>query len=259
MRALGLDTALLLLLTGSPAFATTELVTNGDFATNGGNGQLGFNTSATGWSVTPFPGSYFFLWNAAPGTTSGTSADNGGAPGVFTNPATNPVQLWGPGTGSSNGLMLSPDGGAFIGSTPAFHNGPISQTLTGLTPGLKTLVSFDYAGAQQFGFSGPSGAGWAVSLGSETEDTAILSTSSHGFSGWKTASFTFTPTSSSEVLKFLSIGQTTDVESFVLLDSVSAAQAAIPELSTWAMLALGFAGLGYAGFRSNRRKPAAIA
>jgi hypothetical protein len=254
----GTATALLLLLTSSSAFAVTELVTNGDFATNGGNGQLGFNTSATGWSVNPFPGSYAFLWNAGSGT-SGTTADTTGAPGVFTSPPTNPVKLWGPGTGSSNGLTVSPDGGAFIGSSPAFHNGPISQTLTGLTPGLKTIVSFDYAGAQQFGFSGPSGAGWAVSLGSETEDTAILSTSSHGFSGWKTASFTFTPTSTSEVLKFLSIGQTTDVESFVLLDSVSATQGVIPEPSTWVMMALGFAGLAYAGFRSNRRKPVAIA
>ena len=88
---------------------------------------------------------------------------------------------------------------------------------------------------------------------------AELHTSSHGFSGWKTASFTFTPTSTSEVLKFLSIGQTTDVESFVLLDSVSATQGVIPEPSTWVMMALGFAGLAYAGFRSNRRKPVAIA
>lgn len=32
-----------------------------------------------------------------------------------------------------------------------------------------------------------------------------------------------------------------------------------PEPSTWAMLMLGFAGLGYAGFRSSSRKAAAIA
>jgi hypothetical protein len=255
MRSLSTGTALLFLLASSPAFATINLATNGDFSENHGNGQLGFNTTATDWSVADWPGSYFFLWNAGSGT-SGTTADTTGAPGVFTTGPTNPVKLWGPGTSpaSDNDLTVSPDGGAFIGSSPAFHNGPISQTINGLTPDLKTTVSFEYAGAQQFGFTGSSGAGWQVSLGSETEDTTILSTSSKGFTGWQTASLTFTPTSSSEVLKFLSIGQKTDVQSFVLLDSVKVDP--IPELSTWAMMALGFAGLAYAGFRSNRRKPA---
>jgi hypothetical protein len=28
---------------------------------------------------------------------------------------------------------------------------------------------------------------------------------------------------------------------------------AVPELSTWAMMALGFAGLGFAGYRSHKR------
>jgi hypothetical protein len=253
VRSLSAGTGLLFLLASSPAFATIDLATNGDFSENGGNGQLGFNTTATDWSVANWPGSYFFLWNAS---SSGTTADTTGAPGFFTTPATNPVKLWGPGTSpaSDNGLTVSPDGGTFVGSSPAFHNGPIWQTISGLTPGLKTIISFDYAGAQQFGFTGSSGAGWQVSLGSETEDTTILSSSSKGFTGWKTASLTFTPTSSSEVLKFLSIGQKTDVQSFVLLDSVKVDP--IPELSTWAMMALGFAGLAYAGFRSNRRKPA---
>jgi hypothetical protein len=100
---------------------------------------------------------------------------------------------------------------------------------------------------------------WAVSLGSETHDTAMVSIGSHGFSGWKTASFTFAPTSSSEVLSFMSIGSAAAaLPPFALLDSVSATQGVIPEPSTWVMLALGFAGLGYAGFRSNRRKPEAI-
>jgi hypothetical protein len=34
---------------------------------------------------------------------------------------------------------------------------------------------------------------------------------------------------------------------------------AIPEPSTWAMIALGFAGLGYAGFRQKRKTPRCLA
>ena len=97
------------------------------------------------------------------------------------------MKLWGPGTGSNNGLTLSPDGGAFIGADPGFENGTISQTLTGLTVGKALTVTFDYAGAQQSTRSGPTEEGWAVSLGGETFATALVSTPSHGFSGWQTA------------------------------------------------------------------------
>src|SRR5579871_3196769 len=87
----------------------SNLVTNGDFESNSGNGQLGYNATATGWSVPNAPGSYAFLWNAD-GGASGTSADNGGANGQYGN-----VGLWGPGNGVGNGLTLSPTGGAFVG------------------------------------------------------------------------------------------------------------------------------------------------
>jgi hypothetical protein len=165
------------------------------------------------------------------------------------------VALWGPGNGSSNGLTLSPDGGAFIGAIPAFRNGPISQTIDSLTPGLPTVVSFFYAGAQQHGFSGATTEGWDVSLGSQTLSTNQVSIGSHGFSGWKMASLTFTPTSSSEVLSFLATGTASEaLPPFALLDGVKVSP--IPEASTWAMMLLGFAGLAYASFRSNCRKPA---
>jgi PEP-CTERM motif len=252
LRSLSLGSALMLLLTSSSAYAT-EFVTNGDFEMNGGNGQLGFNTNATGWTVPATP-SYFFVFNPQSGG-SGTSADKSGANGQFGN-----LKLWGPGTGSNNGLTLSPEpnAGAFVGSDPAFQNGSLSQTLTGLTVGQALKVTFDYAGAQQFGFDLATTEGWAVSLGGVTQDTALLSTPNHGFTGWQMASFTFTPTSSTEVLSFLSIGTAAAaLPPFALLDSVSATQT-IPEPSTWVMMVLGFAGLGYAGFRSNRRKPVAI-
>jgi hypothetical protein len=255
LRSLSLGSALVLLLTSSPLYAK-EFVANGDFEMNGGNGQIGFNTTETDWTVPAIPNSYFFVFNPQSGTTSGTSADNSGANGEFGN-----LKLWGPGTTppSNNGLTLSPDGGAFIGSDPAFQNGPISQTLTGLTVGKALTVTFDYAGAQQFNLNLATTEGWAVSLGGVTEDTALLMTPNHGFTGWQTASLTFTPTSSTEVLSFLSIGTAASaLPPFALLDSVSATQGTVPEPSTWVMMVLGFAGLGYAGFRSNRRKPVAI-
>jgi hypothetical protein len=33
----------------------------------------------------------------------------------------------------------------------------------------------------------------------------------------------------------------------------------VPETSTWAMMVIGFAGLGYAGYRASRRAAAATA
>lgn len=81
--------------------------------------------------------------------------------------------------------------------------------------------------------------------------------SSVGFSDRHTASFTFTPTSTDETLSFSAIGRATEaLPPFTLLDSVSAThETTIPALSRRAMMALGFAGRGDAGFRSNGRKP----
>ena len=65
------------------------------------------------------------------------------------------VKLWGPGTGSANGLTLSPNGGAFVGADGAFQDEPIQQTISGLVAGHTYAVSFDWAAAQQSGFNGP--------------------------------------------------------------------------------------------------------
>src|SRR5450432_716991 len=97
--------------------------TNGSFESNGGPGQISFNTSATGWTVPA--GGYTFLY--APGT-----ADTASAPiGQYGQNA-----LWGPGNGSANGLpATSPDGGYFIAQDGDFQVQPIQQIITGLTIG----------------------------------------------------------------------------------------------------------------------------
>jgi len=237
------------------AASAAPLVANGGFETNTGTGQLGFNVSATGWSV-PVPttsgGSYFFLYNAAGGTTSGTSADNGGANGILGN-----VALWGPGNGSANGLTVSPNGGAFVGADPDFNNGAISQTITGLTPGQSYNLDFFFAASQQAGFLGATSGGWQVTLGSQVENTPLLPNVSKGFSGWVPEQLVFTATSGTETLSFLATGTGgAALPPFALLDGVTLTP--VPEPATWALMLVGVGALG-AGLRMRRREVFAAA
>jgi PEP-CTERM motif-containing protein len=250
-RHLAVITAATLVALSAPAFAAgPNLVLNGGFETNTGNGEVDVNTTVSNWSV---PGAtaqkYTFLWNAGAGV-SGTTADTTGANGSL-----GVVRLWGPGTGVANGLTLSPDGGAFIGADGAFQDEPIQQTITGLVAGARYAVTFNWAAAQQAGFDGLTSSGWDVSLGAQTLSTGNLPIGNHGFSGWQTTTFDFIATGASETLSFLSTGTGGAAEPpFSLLDGVSLNS--VPEPSTWAMMVLGFIGLGYAGFRKARARSA---
>jgi PEP-CTERM motif len=247
-------------LSTAGAASAADLITNGGFETNNGNGQLGDTTTATGWSV-PTPttngGSYVFLYNASATSLSGTTADTIGGNGVFGN-----VALWGPDNGGgANGLTVSPDGGAFIASNPSFHNGPISQTITGLTKGAQYVLTFDWAGAQQSGFGGATSEGWQVSFAGVTQDTspAQVMIANKGFSGWMTQSLTFTADGTSDVLSFLAVGGPNSSEPpFALLDGVSLVSAStrgapVPEPAAWTLMLVGVGALG-AGLRMRRRQ-----
>jgi PEP-CTERM motif len=245
LKCLALGAAGLAAALWTPAFAA-NLVLNGGFEMNTGNGEVDFNTTVSDWTV---PGSasskYTFVFNPGAGV-SGTTADTTGAPGSL-----GTVTLWGPGSGSANGLTLSPNGGAFIGADGAFQDEPIQQTISGLVAGHTYAVTFDWAAAQQAGFNGLTSSGWDVSLGAQTHDTGNLPIGSHGFSGWTTTTFDFLATGSSETLSFLSTGTGGAAEPpFSLLDGVS--MTGVPEPSTWAMMLVGFGLLGYVGFRRRR-------
>ena len=103
------------------ARAQTELVTNGNFElSTHGPGQAGYNTTVTDWATN----GYNFLF------ASGT-ADAAGSPGQYGS-----LILWGPQSGSANGMpAASPAGGNFIGADGAFGQAPISQSISGLTVG----------------------------------------------------------------------------------------------------------------------------
>ena len=186
--------------------AQADLITNGGFeTTTAGNGQLGFNTFATGWSST----AYNFVF--APGT-----ADTTGATGIDGG-----LSLWGTGNGGVDALVVSPNGGNFVAADPVYDSGPITQTINGLTVGDVYALSFYYGGAQQYTFNGPTTEGWDVSLGSQTQDTPVLSNGNHEFTGWYSETFDYTATSSSELLSFMAVGSPPGLPPFAVLDGVS--------------------------------------
>jgi hypothetical protein len=154
----------------------------------------------------------------------------------------------------------SPNGGYFIASDGDFQNvppGPISQSITGLTVGKSYVLSFYWAAAQQYGFSGDTSSGWNYSLGSSTGSTGNFAIPSGGFSGWLTGGSTFVATSATETLSFFSTGTGGGGEPpFALLDGVSLVQ--VPEPATWAMMLVGFGALGTA-IRARRKQALAAA
>lgn len=224
---------------GTAHATPVQLVTNGSFEVNGGTGELGYNTSATGWTSSSTT-AYNFIF--APGTADVPPGAIGTLGGV---------QIYGPGDSSpDNGFKLSPDGGYFVALNSdinnkdnAFTTGPISQTLTGLTAGKQYTVSFYWAAAQQFGFLGATTEQLIVGFGAQTKKTPVLDNPEGGFTGWDSQSFTFTADGPSDVLSFLGDGNPVGTPPFALLDGVSVV-ATTPEPTSLALMLTGFAGVG---------------
>jgi hypothetical protein len=210
-----------------------EFVVNGEFTSlTHGLGQIDDLTQATGWTST----GYNFVM------TKGEQA-------VDSIYGTANLSLWdahniGEGYNSWNGLAAG--AGNFVAMDGAFSTGPISQTITDLNVGSVYTLTFNWAGAQQYGFDGATTEEINYSLGSDTFATATLANPSHGFTGWQTVTQTFTATSATEVLSFLANGTPAGVPPFSLLSNVSLTglDADVPEPATWTMMILGIGGIG---------------
>ena len=194
---------------------------NGDFTSVTTPNSVFPSAGVAAWSTTaPF----VFIYG--PG-----GADAIGAAGTYlwgpTNPGL-PNCTLGALCKSMNGLTAtSPDGNNYLASDadPVF-SGPISQTITIGGTG-QYVLNFDYAAAQfrnQSGtaFNGATTSAWKVTLAGSTLTTSpVLSISSHGFSGWKEDSVTFTGTLGTNLLSFLAVGTPSGLPPAALLDSVS--------------------------------------
>jgi len=231
-------------LSAGVAHASTNLVTNGNFesTTNGTNKELSSHvlgatddnyshrTTLSGWtSSNGNDGGYNFVLDSSIFTTNSSA-----------------IAL----RSAGNGITGSGYGNNVFASDGLYYPGTLSQSISGLTTGGVYTLTFSYALAQQAGFdtANPDDY-WKVGFGTDTKNSTSLSIADGGFSGWKTATMTFTATSASEVLSFLAQSGTVGSPPFLLLDGVSMT-AAVPEPATWGMM---LGGIGLLGFVARRR------
>jgi hypothetical protein len=246
--------------------AHADLVQNGQFTsltlvspqpgystTVAQGGQLGYNINANSWNMAP--NGYTFVFNP--------SYVSAGVNGQYGN-----LSLWtsgdvnNPGNGGLGDVTPAPNGGNILASDGAFQLQPITQTITGLTPGLTYAVSFYYAGAQQYGFTSPTTEAWEVGLGgtipgSSTPNTPILNNESHGFTGWQASTVDVNATSTSETLWFLAYGTPSGVPPFTLLSDISMEPVPAPEPSSLIGGGLVLLALGGSALRKFRKPKSA--
>ncbi len=215
------------LITGSAAHAgPTNLVQNGGFETE--------NTTSQYCTVSPC---------AQQMTTTSFRTDGGSVP-LWNSTAPSTY------TGLYSTILSDPAGGNIAGADGAYQVGAITQTISGLEKGGDYAVTFWYAGAQQYNFTGNTTEAFTVGLGSQSFETPVLNNLSHGFTGWYQQSFVFEATGTSEVLSFLAVGTPSGEPPFSLLDGVTMFE--VPEPATWAMLGAGVLGLCFAASRARR-------
>lgn len=247
-----LTVASLIVATAS-AHAAPNLVTNGGFEATTLTTSSQFTNQVIGWTNAETKGytGYGYNFLIKPGTADTTG---------FTSLGNNRDTLWGPGNGvksanySNNGLTASsPTGGNYIlADGGSSFRGAISQTIKGLVVGTAYQLTFDWATGQFAGYSGITNEAWNVTFGSASQNTETVTTASHGFTPWHTATMNFVASSSQQLLSFLANGTPNGEPPTLLLDNVNLHASAVPEPASMAVLATGLAAIGFVRRRRAR-------
>jgi len=243
--------------TGTFGAAGGGLNTQGDYTSGG---------SLSNWTIADVNGSsgLAFLYLEGDQGSSSTAGEGIALSGRFGN-----FSVYDPGNvaGStpSGGAIpnTSPGGGNFISADGASgYNVAIEQTISDLTAGVAYAVSFYYAAGQQYNYSSNTTEGWQVSLensaqttqttGANIQDTPsqahISGTNTPGlanggFQSWAQDTMTFTATSSTQVLTFLSLGTPSGQPPIDFLSDVSLNISPAPEPFSGAMSGIGVASM----------------
>ena len=232
--------------------AAQEYVTNGGFESVSNNGQ-NFQVdpgnpygTVTGWSTaaTPSGNPYNILFHSSIATT-------GSAVGEYSGTGVEYLHAL-PTNNAGHGNFMALDGDSAV-------NGTFLTQLTGLTVGGLYTLSFDWATGQIASRTGATTEGLNVQVGSLNLTLAPRSTPSGGSTPWATVTANFTATGANQTLSFLANGTPSGLPPVALLDNVSV-RGAVPEPTSWAMMLIGFGGIGFS-MRKRRSRiaiPAAV-
>ena len=240
-----------------PAKAVS-LVSNGDFNINnatasrllGGANNGVSAATATGWTF----GSGGLNWLVKTGTTYAQNLNLDQNNTDLTQKMYGSAAITSP-NGTANWFIVS-DGDTNYART-------ISQSLNGLEVGQRYDVSFYQAAGQQFKFTGGTTERWQVSLGSDSQLSALMSPvqpfgpgkdafdangtqiaggTATAVSDWQKQTLTFTAGSTNQVLSFLAVGAPNGKPPFSLLTGISVDAVGVPEPFTilGTMTAVGF-------------------
>ncbi len=247
IKVLAVFTAFGIVAFGQAANATsTNLITNGNFDSTSfsNNSQFGSNGASgnggqgvTGW--TGGSGYELYFFNGTQATNSAASQYNGG---VYNSGLEKFYVLPNSPTGGT-GNFVALDGDQTVA-------GSISQTLSGLTIGSNYLLTFYSATGQlQSSSGGPFQTNVLATLGSQSFQTATVTTQSGSYTPWVANTFLYKATATTETLTFLAQGPQ-GLPPMIALDGVSLVAA--PEPSSVTLLGAGIALLGFVAYRRRR-------